>query len=175
MSYDMYKNICELIFEVEGDDYAFSHVFLMLEWNLLVWSDNCLTMKVNHFQGYNDSLVLYFSKTKGNQSGDKSGDPWHVYLNHEESETLPCSCIGNVSSFTSRPYEWKFSSFPINNQYDRFIKIFHRFIHENKGKFDILGVENHSLGRVSFVSEGSNNSVLVWMHGLSPYVVYLHD
>ena len=30
-----------------------------------------------------------------------------------------------------------------------------------------------ALVRVPFVSEGSNNSVLVWMHGLSPYCVYL--
>ena len=28
MSYEVYKNICELLFEGEGDDYVFTHVFL---------------------------------------------------------------------------------------------------------------------------------------------------
>ena len=35
ISYEVYKKICELLFEGEGDDYAFTHVFLTLEWNLL--------------------------------------------------------------------------------------------------------------------------------------------
>ena len=78
MSYNVYKKLCELLFEGEGDDYAFAHVFLALEWNLLAQSDNCLAMNINHVQWEKDSLVFYFAKTKGDQSGDKSGDPWHV-------------------------------------------------------------------------------------------------
>ena len=35
MRYYVYKNLCELIIEIEGDEYAFSHVFITLEWNLL--------------------------------------------------------------------------------------------------------------------------------------------
>ena len=30
MRYEVYKKFCELLFEVEGDSYAFSHVFIML-------------------------------------------------------------------------------------------------------------------------------------------------
>ena len=71
MSYDMYKKICELLFDGEGDDYAFTHMFLTLDWNLLARIDNCLTMNVNNVQWENDSLVFYFSKTKGYQLGDK--------------------------------------------------------------------------------------------------------
>ena len=81
MSYEVYKNLCKLLFEGEGDDYAFDHVFLTLEWNLLARSDNCLAMNIHHVQWDNDSLVFYFSKMKCDQSGDKSGDPWHVYSN----------------------------------------------------------------------------------------------
>ena len=75
MSCEVYKKLCGSLFEGEGDDYAFAHVFLMLEWNLLARRNNCLAMNVNHSQWYNDSLVFYFSKTKGEHSGDKSGDP----------------------------------------------------------------------------------------------------
>ena len=35
MSYEAYKKLCEFLFEGEGGDYAFAHMFLMLEWNLL--------------------------------------------------------------------------------------------------------------------------------------------
>ena len=35
ISYGVYKKLCELLFEGEGDDYAFTHMFLTLEWNLL--------------------------------------------------------------------------------------------------------------------------------------------
>ena len=35
MSYEVYKKLCELLFEGEGDAYAFTHVFLKLEWNLV--------------------------------------------------------------------------------------------------------------------------------------------
>ena len=78
MSYEGYKKLCEFIFEGEGDDDAFIHLFLTLEWNLLTRSDNCIIIHINHVQWENDSLVFYFDKTKGEQSGDKSGDPWHL-------------------------------------------------------------------------------------------------
>ena len=78
MSYEVYKKICELLFEEKGDDYTFTHVFLTLQWNLLAQNNNCLAMNVNHFQWENDSLMFYFAETKGDQLGDKSSDPWHV-------------------------------------------------------------------------------------------------
>ena len=86
MSYEVYKKLCELLFEGEGYDYTFAHVFLTLEWNLLARSNNCLAMNVNHVQWENDRLVFYFDKTKGDQSGDKSGDPWHIYSNPKNPE-----------------------------------------------------------------------------------------
>ena len=48
MSYEVYMKLCELLFEGEGDDYAFTHVFLTLECNLLARSNKCLAMNVNH-------------------------------------------------------------------------------------------------------------------------------
>ena len=50
MRYEVYKKLCELLFEEEGDDYTFAHVFLTLEWNLLAQINNCLAMNVNHVQ-----------------------------------------------------------------------------------------------------------------------------
>ena len=35
MSYEVYKKLCELLIEIEGDEYEFDHLFITLEWNLL--------------------------------------------------------------------------------------------------------------------------------------------
>ena len=86
MSYEVNTKLWELLSEVQGDDYTFDHVFLTLDWNRLVRSDNCLAMTVNYVQWENDSLVFCFSKTKGDQSVDKSGNPWHVYSNPKNPE-----------------------------------------------------------------------------------------
>ena len=65
-------------------------------------SDNYLIMNVNHVQWENDSLVLYFSKTKGDQSGDKSGDIWNVYLKPKNPEL--CPVVAMTKHLLSRPY-----------------------------------------------------------------------
>ena len=31
MSYELYTNLCELLYKGEGDDYVFAHMFLTLE------------------------------------------------------------------------------------------------------------------------------------------------
>ena len=103
-------------------------------------------MNVNHVQWENDILVFYFAKTKGDQSGDKSGDPWHVYSNPKNPEL--CHVLVLAKYLPSHP-DHSNINFPLffgNNQYDRFIKIFHRVIHDNKETFHILGVEEHLLG-----------------------------
>ena len=146
MRYEVYKKLCKLLFEGEGDDYAFAHMFLMLEWNLLARSDNCLAMNLNHIQCENDSLVFYFAKAKGGQSGDKSGDLWHLYSNPKNLELFPVLALAKYLLSHPELMNGNCPLFPVNNRYDRFIKIFHRFIHDNKETFHILGVEEHSLG-----------------------------
>ena len=78
MGYEVYKKLCKLLFQGEGDEYTFTYVFITLEWKLLLRSNNCLAININHAQWENDSLVFYFVKTKGYQLGENAGDPWHV-------------------------------------------------------------------------------------------------
>ena len=107
-------------------------MFLTLDCNLLARSDNFLVMNVNHVQWENDSLVLYFSKMKGDQSGDKSGDLWHVYLNPNNPEIFPVLALEKYLLSHPDLMNLNCPIFPGNNQYDHFIKIFHRVIHDNK-------------------------------------------
>ena len=102
-------------------------------------------MNVNHFQWDNDSLVFYFSKTKDEHSGDKSGDLWHVYSNPKNPELFPFLALARYLLSHPDLLNGNCPLFPGNNQYNRFIKIFQRFIHDNKEKFYILGMEENSL------------------------------
>ena len=100
-------------------------------------------MNVNCVHWENDSLLFYFAKTKGDQSGDKSGDMWHVYSNPNNPELCPVLALANYLLSHPDLMNGKCIILPGKNQYDRFIKIFYRVVHGNKESFHILGVEEH--------------------------------
>ena len=115
--------------------------------------------------------MFYFDKTKVDQSGDKSGDPWQVYSNPKNPEL--CHVIVLEKYLISHiPSKCKLSSFNRKQSI--------RTLHKNISQGHTLQQVNVSYSwcggafvRVPFVSEGSNNYVLVWMHSLFPYGVYL--
>ena len=75
MSFEVYKILCEELYNGIGDDHFFAHAFLTMKWNIMVGSDNCVNMHVQHIQWRWDSLIYYFVTSKGNQTGDRSNDP----------------------------------------------------------------------------------------------------
>ena len=50
MSFEVYKLLCEELYNGKGDDHFFAHAFLTIEWNLMARSDNCVNMHVQHIQ-----------------------------------------------------------------------------------------------------------------------------
>ena len=50
MSFEVYKRLCEELYNGKGDVNVFSHVFLTMEWNLMTRSNNCVNMHVQHIQ-----------------------------------------------------------------------------------------------------------------------------
>lgn len=44
MSYACYKLLCSKFLEGNKDEYIFVHLFLVLEWNLIVRSDNVVNL-----------------------------------------------------------------------------------------------------------------------------------
>ena len=67
----------------------FAHAFLKMEWNLMAGNDNCVNMHVQHIQWRSGILVYYFGTSKGNQTGDRANDPWHVYSNPKNTTICP--------------------------------------------------------------------------------------
>ena len=57
MSFEVYKRLCEELFNGKGDDFLFARAFLTMEWNLMDWSNNYVNMHVQNIQWRSDSLI----------------------------------------------------------------------------------------------------------------------
>ena len=62
MSFSVYENMCNNLYEGDDDEYLFAHAFLTMEWNLMARADNCVNMHVNHVQWQDDCLLFFFGK-----------------------------------------------------------------------------------------------------------------
>ena len=146
MNFDVYKLMCKKLLQMEKDEGAFAHLFLILEWNLMARASNCLLLHLGHIEWRNNCLVFFFGKSKRDQTGENSNNPWHVYSNPYE----PCICpvLAMAQYVCSYPdiATGKARLFPGNNQYNRFLKIFHRVVEANIEGFQALGVTKQSLG-----------------------------
>ena len=89
MSFDVFKTLYDVLHQGEGEDFLFAHTFLTMEWNLMARSDNCVNMHIKHIQWRSDCLIFYFGTSKGNQTGERSIDPWHIYSNPKNPTICP--------------------------------------------------------------------------------------
>ena len=78
MLFEVYKFIAKGLFESSKKEHVFVHLFLILNWNLMKRSDNCVNMKVMHIRFHEDALVFEFAKSKGMQGGEDHVGPWHM-------------------------------------------------------------------------------------------------
>ena len=131
MSFDVYKRLCEEPYNGKGDEHFFSHALLTMEWNIMTGSDNFFNMHVQHIQWSSDSFIYYFGTLKGNQTGDRANDPWHVYSNPKNPTIFPVLALAKY--FFSHPGILTTNSklLPGYYQYEIFLKIFHKIINDN--------------------------------------------
>ena len=78
VSFYVYKTLRNIIHQGEGGEFLFENSFLTMEWNLMARSDNSVNMHIKHIQWRLDRLIFYFGTSKGNQTGERSSDTWHV-------------------------------------------------------------------------------------------------
>ena len=79
MSFDVYKTLCDVLHQGEGEDFIFAHSFLAMECNLMERKYNSVNTHIKHIQWRSDFLIFYFGTPKGNKTRERSSDPWHVY------------------------------------------------------------------------------------------------
>lgn len=146
MSFEVYKLLCHHLYKGKGDDYLFAHCMLTMEWNLMARSENCFSMNVNHIQWRGDCLIFFFGKSKTNQTGERSEDPWHVYANPHNPEICPVLAMAKYLLGNTSLLQGDCQLFPGSSQYNRFLKIFHKVIASDVEGFKSLGVNPGDLG-----------------------------
>jgi hypothetical protein len=146
MSYEVYSMLCSILSKGDSDEHLFAHAYLTLEWNLMARSENVNSCHINHISWNADSLLFYFPLTKGNQGGENNHVPWHVYSNPFEPHLCPVLALAKYIVAQAGILKSGSKLFPGNHQYDRFMKIFKRVIHENINDFRELGIEEGDLG-----------------------------
>ena len=102
MIFEVYKRLREELYKVKGEDYLFAHAFFTMEWNLMARSDNCVNMHVQHIQWRSYYLSFCFGTLKGNQTGERSNDTWHVYSNPKNPTVFPV--LGIAKCLLSHTY-----------------------------------------------------------------------
>ena len=94
MTFEVYKRLCEELYNRIDDDHSFAHALLTTEWNLMVRSENFVNKNKQPIHWRSDILIYYFGTSKGNQTGDRANDTWHVYPNPNNPKCFIFSSSG---------------------------------------------------------------------------------
>ncbi|ETW10352.1 hypothetical protein H310_00675 [Aphanomyces invadans] len=62
-------------------DAGFTHLFLILSWNLMCRSSSTASVRIAHFTDEGDALGVTFFKSKTDLGGTKRRDPKQLYAN----------------------------------------------------------------------------------------------
>ena len=62
LSFQAYKRLAEILFRSEKIEHISTHTFLVLEWNLIVKSENYVESKVEHISFHQDALLFCFGR-----------------------------------------------------------------------------------------------------------------
>ena len=116
MKPEAYELIAEHLFKSGEKRDIFNHLMLLLDWNLMKRSENCLNVKMIHIEFEKDYLKFIFEKEKGKQHGDMHG-PWHCFANPEKPHIcLVLAFARYIFAFPEVLQEGK-PLFPGTNQY----------------------------------------------------------
>ncbi|ETV79837.1 hypothetical protein H257_07053 [Aphanomyces astaci] len=99
-------------------DGGFTHLFLILSWNLMCRSRSTATVRIDHFSDEGDALGVTFFKSKTDQGGTKRRDPKHVYANPQQPGT--CCILALAIYLACNPEHDSGDLFPGCAQRDRF-------------------------------------------------------
>jgi hypothetical protein len=91
------------------DGSLFSHVFMVLAWNLFARSHSVASIMLNHINWENDCLLLTLPKHKGDQEGTNVS-PKHIYANPFKPEICPilslAICVFSTNVFHRNGSDW---------------------------------------------------------------------
>ena len=89
MDFGLYKYLGDIHLSNSSKKSIFSHLFLVLCWNLMCRAGNCASVCHSHMEWKDDSLCVYFAHMKNDQNGERPRDPRHIYANPLCPEICP--------------------------------------------------------------------------------------
>ena len=131
---------------MSDDDSILAHAFLTLEWNLMARSDNVTKCHLNHIEWRNDSLIIFFAHSKGDQEGINQQQPWHIYANPCQPDICAVLALAKYLFCNPTLLSDNKKLFPGGNQYSRFMQCFHRALQSKKNVIERLGTDIRLLG-----------------------------
>lgn len=150
LSFNSYRSIgkalqLEAVASNAHCDGPFNHLYFVLMWNLMCRASNCSMVKLEHLEWRNDALVIFFSRQKTDQTGDRSKYPRHVYANPLMPEICPILSLG-VYWLSFGIQQENGDLFSGRNQYDRFSKGLKRAITINAQELGAQGITAENIG-----------------------------
>jgi integrase len=138
LEFKVFKEISTLF--LKKNDF-FSHLYLILTWNLVCRSSETANVTLEHLGWHHDAMTVLFSKTKNDQAGDNLGDPRHVYANPYTPAICPILSLACFLSLRSKSST--LSLFAGESQQSRFYKSFNQMLSQYHTE---LGVSTHEIG-----------------------------
>ena len=131
-------------------------------------SDNVVHSHTNHLEWRDDCLLYYIMRSKGDQEGVNSKEPWHIYANPEEPAVCPVLSLACYLLAYPQVTDGN-KLFMSTDPYQRFSKILRSILEDNEAVFTALGVDidtigSHSArkGAATYCSTGSTVSPPPW-------------
>ncbi|ETV98451.1 hypothetical protein H310_08599 [Aphanomyces invadans] len=88
MSFSVFEQLCAASMGLP--DCGFTHLYLVLSWNLMCRSKSTETIRFEHKSCEDDAIGFVFHKTKTSQEGTKNKDPKHCFANPLKPQVCLC-------------------------------------------------------------------------------------
>lgn len=159
--------------QTSRDGSLFSHIFMLLSWNLFARSNSVAQLSFHHFEWENDSLIVTLPKHKGDQEG-ANVLPKHIYANPKCPEICPILGLAiyvfSTNLFHLEGQDWRL--FSGNNSETKFSHWLVDILKRNLPPLAEINVIAKDIGTHSF-RKGVVTYVLSFPGGPSVVAAYL--
>ena len=154
LKYRQYQELCSKSLRLF--DSGFTHLFLVLTWNLMCRSKSTELVQLDHLSDEDDAIGCIFYKSKTDQCGTKRRDPKHVYANPGKPEV--CAFLALAIYLVCNPQRSSNALFPGPNQRDRFSKSLSRLTNDLvSGRPGDIGTHSIRKGAATFAIAGNTS------------------
>jgi hypothetical protein len=149
MSVELYRSLCRWFLEWGDLEGVFCYCFLVLTWNLMCRANNtCYIMFADIDWTKFDCMEVYFRHMKGDQLGEQSKHPRHIYPNPNDCLVCPVFALTLylMCCFNAPLQGAGGRLFPGKTQYKRFSDSLARCLKEHELEVNNLGYHIKDIG-----------------------------